>query len=96
MTSPLILKAIRVDWTKDRDPSAPTTSENIVFTIIDALGAEFNTTVYTLDPSNDSTTDVLLTDINVPTFPGDKIQATYANTDGNNVAIQVIYANRWS
>lgn len=96
MSSALMLKAIRLRWSKAGVASAPTTSETITITIIDAKGAAYNTVIYTLDPSVDSTTDVLLTDINTPTYKGDAIRAVYANTDGNDVTFQAVYSNGWS
>jgi hypothetical protein len=88
-TSQSVLKALLIHWS-----AAPTTSESIVVTIESALGSAYNTIVYSLDPSIDGTLDVLVTDINLPVYPGDEFRVAYTNTDANTVGIQVFYSDR--
>ena len=82
------LRAVTMHW-----GAAPTTSENIVVQLDSEAGPEYDAVVYTLDPSADSTTDVLLTDINLPIMAGDAVRVTYANTDHNTLGIQVLLSD---
>ena len=86
LTWPRLLKAITIHWTL-----APTTNENIVVSLDSARSVRNDVVIYRLDPAEDSTTDVLLTDINLPTYPGDAIRVVYPNTDGRTVGLQVFF-----
>lgn len=88
--SPRMLKAITVHLN-----NAPTTSENIVIALNSGFGAEFDSVIYSRDLSIDSTVDVLLTDINLPFYPGDAVRTTYANTDGAVIGIQILFSDWW-
>lgn len=90
-TSSRMLKALTIHW-----DAAPTTSENIVITLDSSLGAQYDTVIYMLDPSADSTTDVLLTDINMPIYPGDAVRVTFANTDANTIGIMILFSDWWA
>lgn len=89
--SPRMLKAITVHL-----DAAPTTSENLVITQDSGFGAQYDVAIYTLDLSLDSTVDILLTDINLPFYPGDSVRVTYANTDGAIIGIQILFSDWWS
>ena len=86
-TSQRKLEAVLIHWS-----AAPTTSEDIVVTLNSALGSDYDTVIYRLDPSTDSTVDVLLTEIELPLFRGDAIDVDYANSDGRTVTVQIMYS----
>lgn len=87
-TTQRMLKAVTMHWA-----AAPTTSENITVILDSEAGAEYDAVIYTLDASADSTTDVLLTDINLPIMVGDAIRITWANTDHITLGIQIILSD---
>lgn len=62
-------------------------------TLNSELGEVYDTEIYVVDPSTDSLTAVLLTDINLPIFVDDAISITYNNTDGAEIGIQIILTN---
>ena len=73
--------------------AAPTTSENLTFTLDANAGTAYNTLVYSVDPSATSMTDLMW-------YPdgwewmlegGDAVDVTFANTDGNTVAAQLTF-----
>jgi len=83
-----LLKTIMMHWA-----SAPSTSEDITVTLISAFGAAYNTVIYTLDPASDSTTDVLLTDINLPIERDEYIRVEYASSDHIILSVQVVFSD---
>ena len=89
--SPRMLKAITMHF-----DAATQTSENLVIMLDSAFGVIFDTVIYTLDPAADSTVDVLLTDINLPIYPGDAIRVTYANTPHTTIGIQILFSDWWA
>lgn len=70
--------------------AAPTTGENFVLELVSELGDDWSTTLYSLDLSTGSTTDILKSDFNLPLLVGDALRVTYANTDGNTIGIQLL------
>ena len=87
-TSPLLLKAITVSWS-----TAPTTAGELTITLDSALGASYDVELYVVDPSTDSLTAVLLTDINLPIFVGDSLTVAYANADSRAMGVQIILSD---
>jgi len=70
--------------------AAPTTSENLVLSLVSRLGAAFNVEIYSLDLAAASTTDDVNTDINLPLDKGDALRVVYPNTERGTFGIQVI------
>lgn len=90
-TSARMLKAVTIHWAL-----APVTSENIVVSLDSGRSSRNDVVLYRLDPAEDSTTDVLLTDINLPFYASDAIRVTYANTDARTVGVQVFFSSGWA
>jgi len=82
------LKAITISW-----GIAPVTAGDLVVSLDSQLGAAWDTEIYRIDPSDDGLTAVLLTDVNLPVFVGDKLTVAYANPDGRTIGIQIILSN---
>jgi hypothetical protein len=71
--------------------AAPVTSENIVVTLNPVEGATYNTTLYKVDPSVGSLTDVVFqTDAPLLCRSGDTITVAYPNTDARTYGARVI------
>jgi hypothetical protein len=79
--------------------AAPTTSENLTVTLNAFDGAAYDTLLYTLDLSTDSTTDLVLlagdTDGSTALLPrlyakGDSIDVAYTNTDAGTSGLRII------
>lgn len=73
--------------------AAPTTSENLTITLDANAGTQYNTLIYSVDPSATSATDIVW-------YPdgwewmlegGDAVDVTFANTDANTVAAQLTF-----
>jgi len=70
--------------------AAPTTSENFTITLNAVAGAAYDTLLYSVDLSTDSTTDVVwMPDQPLWLQPGDAIDVAYANTDDNTYAVSI-------
>lgn len=71
--------------------SAPTTSEDLTVTIDANDGSEYDTVVFSTDPSEDSATDVVfIPDGELLLENGDEIQVDYTNTDGNTYGLRIV------
>ena len=96
--------AIDTTWTPERpfntpNPSlvavlvhfsaAPTTAENFVISYVTENGDEFETVIYSVDPSSGSSTNIVLSQstIDIPLTEGESIKVTYLNTDGLTIGI---------
>ncbi len=74
--------------------TAPTTSEDLVLTLISAEpGANYDTVIYRVDLAAASTTDDINTGIDLPLVRGDTFKLTYLNTDGRTIGIRVIMSS---
>lgn len=62
---------------------APTTAENLTIVLDSALGAAYDVTLYTVDPSATSATSIVWQP-GAPLYlqPGDVVTVAYTNTDG--------------
>lgn len=70
--------------------AAPTTSENFVIALDAVAGAEYDTTLYSVNLSTASTTDVVWwPDQPLYLTAGDKLTVTYANTDARTYGVQI-------
>jgi len=70
--------------------AAPTTSENLTITLDSADGAEFDTTLYSVNPSTAGTTDVFWwPDQLTYLHPGDAIDVQFANTDKRTYGVTI-------
>lgn len=77
--------------------AAPVASENFVVKIDSDLGAGYDTTLYSLDLSTGSTTDVLLTDEEfgeLEFVEGEVVTVTYTNTNTNTWGLTAIFEER--
>ena len=96
--------AIAIDWKPERPfntptPSlvavlvhfsaAPTTAEDFVITFATENGDEFETEIYSVDPSDDDLTDIVLTEatFDIPLTSEESIKVAYPNTDANTIGI---------
>ena len=71
--------------------AAPTTSQNVVVTLNPVDGAAYSTTLYKVDPSVGSLTDILFqTDAPLLCKNGDTITIAYTNTDARTYGARVI------
>ncbi len=78
-----------VDVTLNLD-AAPTTSESFTITLNALVGSEYDTLLYTLNLSTDSTTDIVwMPDQPLWLQPGDAIDVAFANTDGNTYGVLI-------
>lgn len=71
--------------------AAPTTSEDLTITLNSALGAAYDTLLYSLDLSVSSVTDLFwqpATDLVLQ--PGDSLDIAYTNTDTGTYGLQII------
>lgn len=73
--------------------AVPTTDED--FTIIKASGraAEYDVELYRFSPAVENITDIIV-ECNWEFLPDDNLQIGFANTDTNNVAVEVIMGGR--
>lgn len=73
--------------------TAPTTSENIVFTLDSNAGAAYDTVVYTGDPSASAVTSLVWVpaDGALVLVYGDELDIEYTNTDTRTIGISVYY-----
>ena len=76
--------------------SAPTTSENITFTLNSAAGAAYDTVLLTYDPSADSATSVVWNGVGSSTqgtdlYEGDSLDVAYTNTDTRTYGLTFYY-----
>ena len=70
--------------------AAPTTSENFVVTLDTNAGAAYDVQLYSVDPSVDSTTDIVwFPDERLLLEGGDSIDVTYTNTDTATYGVQI-------
>jgi hypothetical protein len=72
---------------------APTTSEDFEITLDSARGTEYDTLVYSVDPSAESATAIIQTEqtTDLPALIyGDNIIISYANTDTKTWALTVL------
>ena len=70
--------------------AAPTTSENFVIALDAQAGAAYDVTLYSLDLSTASTTDVFWwPDQTTYLHGGDAVDVTYTNTDGRTYGAQI-------
>jgi hypothetical protein len=84
----LIVKQVTIHFS-----AAPTTSENLVFTLDANAGAAYDTVVYTVDPSVSSMTDLVWIpdDGALVLVAGDALDITYTNTDTGTIGVTVYY-----
>lgn len=84
----IIVKQVTVHFS-----SAPTTSENLVFTIDTNAGSAYDTVAYSADPSATSMTDLVWVpdDGALVLVTGDALDITYTNTDTRTIGVQVYY-----
>lgn len=84
---------IRVRQVTVHFSSAPTTSENLVFTLNANAGAAYDTVVYTVDPSTSSMTNLVWIpdDTALILVQGDSLDIAYTNTDTRTIGVQVYY-----
>lgn len=67
---------------------APTSSENVVITFKSKHGTEYDTELYSVDPSTESLTNIAwYPDLAVPINRDDSIQVTYTNTDDRTIGV---------
>lgn len=72
--------------------AAPTTSENFVIKLDSSLGAAYDTTLFTQNPSLSAATDlVFIPDDSLDFFVGDEIVVTFTNTDARTYGLTIYY-----
>ena len=68
--------------------AAPSTSENITITFKSANGTEYDTIIYTFDPSDDGETNISYSpNVALPLRKGDSILIEYPNTDAATIGV---------
>lgn len=67
--------------------SAPTTAGYLTLTLDSAAGGAFDTVLYRIDPSTNSTTDVFASALGLLLVPGDALRTTYANADNRTIGV---------
>ena len=68
---------------------APTTSEKLVISYATAKGDEFETEIFSVDPSENGLTDIFVspTSLELPLGEGEFIKITYPNTDEKKIGV---------
>jgi hypothetical protein len=76
--------------------AAPTTSENLAFTINALAGAAYDTVVFSVDLSASSTTNLVWVPSDGPLrlVKGDSFDVAFANTDTGTYGLQIYYSLR--
>ena len=93
--------AVKMEWTPPRAglfvraivnfSAAPATSEDLTITHKSSNGDDYDDTVYSVDPSTGSLTQVRwVPNVAVPLTPGDKILLEYPNTDTRDIHVTLI------
>lgn len=72
--------------------AAPTTSENFVIKLDSSLGAAYDTTLFTTNPSLSAATDIsFVPDSDLDFFLADEIVVTFTNTDARTFGLTIYY-----
>lgn len=87
-------------WVKQIDVhfgGAPTTSESLTITLNSALGADYDTLIYSTNPSLTSMTDLHQSEggyqspLPILLVYGDSLDIAFANTDANTIGVSIYY-----